>query len=147
MLGAGHQGDVVYFLAFNRTQQVAHHAGIHAAVLGLGGLAQPGGDEYVRDIQALQRIFHVLADLKVDGNVRHACRQVVIVARDAGDRPALGRDQTLGQMAANNAGDAGDQRVAFHQFRTFTTAPSLAADLMVASRMVMLLTRSSPVIG
>ena len=95
-------------------QQIAHHAGIHAAVLGLRRLAQPGGDEYVRDIGALQRRFHVLANLKVDGNVLYAFWQVMVVAGNAGDRPALCRDQMLGQMAANNAGNTGDQRVAIH---------------------------------
>ena len=69
MLGAGYQGDMHYFFAFNGMQQIAHHAGIHAAVLGLRRLAQPGGDEYVRDIGVLQRRFHVLGNLKVDGNM------------------------------------------------------------------------------
>ena len=67
-----------------------------------------------RDIRALQRGFHVLANLKVDGNVLHAFWQVMLVAGNAGDRPALGRDQMLSQMAADNAGNTGDQRVAIH---------------------------------
>jgi hypothetical protein len=70
----------------------------------------------------------------------------------------------LSEMAANNAGNTGDQRMAIRWLSIFahrvttlivlrgpdqscTTAPSLAADLTVASRMVMLLTRSSPVMG
>jgi hypothetical protein len=56
----------------------------------------------------------VLANLKVDGNVLYAFWQVMVVAGNAGDRPALCRDQMLGQMAANNAGNTGDQRVAIH---------------------------------
>ena len=114
VLGAGDQGDMLDVLAFDRMQQIAHHARIHAAVLGLRGLAQPCGDEDIRDIRVLQRRLHVLAGLQVDGNVLHAFWQVVLVARNTGDRPALGRHQMPRQMAADNAGNAGDQCVAIH---------------------------------
>jgi hypothetical protein len=101
-------------LAFNPMQQIAYDAGIHAAVLDLRRLAHPGGDENVRDIRVLQRRLHVLAGLQVDCNVLHAFWQVVLVARNTGDGPALGRHQMLRQMAADNAGNAGDQCVAIH---------------------------------
>ena len=96
MLGASDQGDMLDFFVFDRMQQIADHGGIHAAVLGLRGLAQPGGDKQVRDVRVRQRGIHILADLKVDGNVLYPFGQVVVVAGNTGDRPALGRRQMLG---------------------------------------------------
>ena len=52
-----------------------------------------------------------LAVGKIHGDVLHALGQVVLVAGNAGNRPAL-RRQMLRQMAANNAENAGDERVA-----------------------------------
>ena len=59
-------------------------------------------------------VFTSSPTCKIDGNVLHAFWQVMLVAGNTGDRPALGRDQMLSQMAADNAGNTGDQRVAIH---------------------------------
>ena len=92
-----------YFLSLNGAQQIAHHAGIDAAVLGLGGLPQPSGDENVSNVRALQRSLDVFRNLKIERNMLHALRQVVLVTGNTGDRPTLGRDQMIGQVAADNA--------------------------------------------
>ena len=113
VFGAGDQGDVFDVLAFNRMQQIAHDAGIHTAVVGLRRLAQPSGDENFSNVHVLQRGFHLATSLEIDGDVLYAFWQVMLVTGNAGDCPA-GRDQMLRQVAADNAGNAGDQRVALH---------------------------------
>ena len=59
--------------------------------------------------------------------------QVMLVAGNTGDRPALGRDQMLSQMAANNAGNTGDQRVAIHQFSPFVDCVTLIGGIEMSA--------------
>jgi hypothetical protein len=52
--------------------------------------------------------------LQVYGNVLYAFWQIMLVAGNASDSPALYPDQILSEMAANNSGNTGDQRVTIH---------------------------------
>ncbi len=115
MLEAGDQRHMLDALAINGIQQVAHHAALTRQFLGLGGLAQPGGDEDMARAEIGQRPAGRRSVRQVDGNVKDAGRQVMLVAGNAGDDPAF-REQPFGEMPADDAGDAGNERVAGHQF-------------------------------
>ena len=112
-------------LAVHGGEQVAHHAGVDAAVLGFGGLAQPRRDEDIGWFHPLQRGLHRVVIHEIDRDVFHALGQVVFVAGNASDLPTLRGLEMFSQMAADNSGYTGDQSVADHQFSPFVESVTL----------------------
>ena len=59
LLGAGHESGMSDALGiFECGEEVTSHASVDADIFGLGGLAQPGAEEYVRRIDARKRVSH-----------------------------------------------------------------------------------------
>ena len=127
MLETGDQRDMANGLAFHRAQEIAHHAGVDAAVFCFRRLAQPGRDEDVGGMNVCQRLHDGDGVGQVHGDMSDARRQVVLVTGKAGDSPAFGH-KPFRQMAADNAGYAGDECMPCHQLRP----PVLSVILMQA---------------
>ena len=115
VLEARHQRHVAEVgRVVQRVQDVADHGAVDGAVLGLGGLPRPGGEEDVGGLDRRQRPADALGVAQVGRDRADPGRRGLGVAGEAVDGPAARLQQVLGEVAAGDAGDAHDQRGRCH---------------------------------
>ena len=114
MFEACHQGHVLDGAGgAERVEQVADHGAVDPDVLGFGGLAEPAGEEDVGGSLRFEGLGESGGVEEVGGDRVQALDIGAGAAGEAADRPAAAEEVT-GQVVADDAGRAGDERGSRH---------------------------------